>query len=396
LKPGANKGYKPVDTLNGVARASNRKPTTYGKHTRPRPSLIGQSPGPGQAAYTEFQRSKAPTTPGRHGLLRDDEDRWSGASASAKRRKIKHIINLDDDEDDGAFDDRPVSARSSQSRLSVGSGTPADFKPYQATNEFREVDGLMRHAKKPRQLSFNSRQARRNNSPFGSGSMSVDPHKFILRDFQQGELGQPVTSEYFPQARINESTTEQPSASKLIARDSTNLRTQHRPVPRQVDQIEDSDSADELAISPTTIRKQIRSPSKAKKVAQSGVKRSGHGKDSSISWPLSFARSYDFDGVGSKMEDGHATLVLRSDPKGWRVQKYDTEGYETVMLIDSQHVNKVHADEVSRIRLEGPRDTSGNIPIFDLQFFNRDDFSTFRNTHAASLTTSGKIFEKEE
>lgn len=415
-KPGANKGYRPVDTLNGVARAVNRKPTTYGKHARPRAVLIGQSPGPGQTAYSEFQRSKAPSTPSRHGLSRGEEDQWSGGPASAKRRKTEHVIALDDEEDDEAMvvtrpgtstprrlsDERPVSAMSSQSRLSVGSGsTGAEFKIHRATNEFREVDGLINpSAKKPRQAICNKRQARRNNSPVRRGTLSEEAHQFILRDFKQGEpphksVERPVTSEHFPEARINESTTEQPSTSRSVTSNSANLRTQHRPVPKQLNQIEDSDSADELAISPVATRKQALSPSKVKKAVQSGAKRNGQSKISSSSWQLSFARSYGFEGAGSKMEDGHATLVLRSDPKGLRVQKYNTEGYETVILIHSQQVNKVHADETSRVRLEGPRNADGNSPIFDLEFLNSNDFLAFCNSHAASLTTSGKILSKE-
>ncbi|KAH7550921.1 hypothetical protein BM1_10294 [Bipolaris maydis] len=414
-KPGANKGYRPVDTINGIAHATIRKPTTYGKHARSRPVLIGQSPGPGQTAYSEFQRSKAPITPSRHGLSRGEEDKRSGGPSSAKRRKIEHVINLDDDEDDEAMvvtrseastprrlsDERSVSAMSSQSRLTIGSGsTRAEFKMHRAANEFREVEGLINPGKKPREANCNKRQARGNNSPVRRGTLSDEAHQFILRGLKPGDpprksVERPITSEHFPKARINESTTEQPVTSRSVASNSDNLRTQHRPVPKQLDQMEDSDSADELAISPIATRKQTLSPSKVKKAVQSGAKRNGHGKTGSDSWPLSFARSYDFDGASSKMEDRHATLVLRSDPKGLRVQKYSTEGYETVILIHSQEVNKVHADEISRVRLEGPRNAHGNIPIFDLEFLNSNDFLAFCNSHAASLTTSGKILWKE-
>ncbi|EUC46741.1 hypothetical protein COCMIDRAFT_91958 [Bipolaris oryzae ATCC 44560] len=416
-KPGANKGYRPVDTLNGVARAVIRKPTTYGKHARPRSGLIGQSPGPGQIAYSEFQRSKTPTTPSRHGLSRGKEDQWSGGPASAKRRKIEHVINLDEeeDEDDEAMvvtrseastprrpsDERPISAMSSQSRLNIGSGsTGAEFKIHRATNEFREVDGLMNPGKKPRQASCNKRQARQNHSPVRRDTLSGEAHQFIIRSLKQGEPPQKsverqVASKHFPEARINESTTEQPSTNHSFTSNSANLRTQHRPVPKQLDQMEESDSADELAISPVATRKQTLSPSKVKKAVQSGAKRNGHSKTSGDSWPLSFARSYGFEGAGSKMEDGHDTLVLRSDPKGLRLQKYSTEGYETIILIHSQEVNKVHADETSRVRLEGPRNANGNIPIFDLEFLNSNDFLAFCNSHAASLTTSGKILSKD-
>lgn len=423
MKPGANKGYRPVDTLHTIAHATSRKPTTYGKHARPR-SLIGQSPGPGQIAYSEFQRSKAPTTPGRHTFARDEEDLWTDRPASAKRRKLEHVIDLVHDEDDvvvavtqtGASTpgtvsyERPLSARSSQSRLSVGSeSTGADFKPHQATNEFREVEGLIRpHQKKPRQSSYHKTQNTRQNSPFASGSMASNAHQFILQDLHQGEpshrpkecgqhggTGHSVTSKHFPKARINESTTEQPVTSRFITGDSPNLRTQHCPVPRRVDRIEDSDSTDELAMSPTSTRRKPRSP-KAKKTTQSSIKRNAHGKDGSDFWPLSFARSHEWDGTGSTMEDGHATLVLRSDPQGLRVQKYDTEGYHRVMLIRSGQVNKMLAAATGRIRLDGPRDAFGNAYIFDLQFSNSSDFSTFCKKYATSLTTTGKVIEKEE
>ncbi|USP72893.1 hypothetical protein yc1106_00167 [Curvularia clavata] len=414
LKPGANKGYQPVNTLDNVARTTNRKPTTYGKNNRSR--LIGQSPGPGQAAYSELQQNKTPTTPSGRKFLRDEEGQRNG---SVKRRKINHVINLADDEEDAASaatqsnifmpgtisHERPRSARSSQSLLSVGSeSTATEFKPHQATNEFREVQDLIRPQKKSRQTSCHKIQTKRQTSPFGGGTMSPDARKFILQNFQQGEpsyrpkehgtTGQPVTSKHFPKARINESTAEQPTTSRVVTVDSPNLRAQHHPAPKQVDWAEGSDSADELAMSPTNTRKQPRSP-KAKRTMPTIIKRNGNDKDGSVFWPLSFARSYEWDGTGSKMEDGHATLVLRSDPEGLRVQTYDADGYHRVILIRSQHVNRALADNEGRIRLDGPRDANGNAHIFDLQFLNSSDCLKFCNKYAASLTTRGKVTEKE-
>lgn len=424
LKPGSGKGYKPIDTFKNEVAVTGRKPTTYGKHPRPRPlpSLIGHVQGPGQAAYSDFQRSKASTTPTRRAPSRGEQDSWAGGTLSAKRRKTEHVINLEEDDDDEVLEvvrsvmsmpaetshGKPLSARSSQSRLSVGSESAvADFRPCPTTSEFREVDELLKPSqKKPRRPSSSRRQGARPNSPFASGSMS-SAHQFVLRDFQQGEdnhspkqreqkahQAHPVTSRHFPNARINESTTEETRRSRPSTSDSTDLRTQHRPTPKRADLVEDSDSTDELAISPST--KQKASRSREKKAAGILVKQAGCGRDGDIAWPLSFARSHVYEGSSSRAEDGHDSLILRCESAGLRVQAYGAEGFVTKMLIPAQRINRVFADNTSRIRLDGPRDAHGSITVLDLEFLNPSDFLTFRDTHAAPLTRKGQVFVKDE
>ncbi|KNG46101.1 ulp1 protease family protein [Stemphylium lycopersici] len=424
-KPGSSKGYKPIDTFSNEVAVTGRNLTTYGKHTRPRPlpSLIGHAQGPGQAAYSDFQRSKASTTPTRRAPSRDEQDSWTGGTSSAKRRKTEHVINLEEDDDDDEVlevarmvtsmpaetsYEKPLSARSSQSRLSIGSGsTVADFKPCPTTSEFREVDDLLKPSqKKPRRPSSSRRQGAQPNSPFASGSMS-SACQSVFRDFQQGEdshspkqreqqvyKAHPVTSKHFPNARINESTMEEARRSRPSTGDSADLRTQHRPAPKRADLVEDSDSADELVISPST--KQKASRSKAKKAAGSLVKQAGRGRDGDIAWPLSFARSHVYEGHSSRAEDSHDSLILRCESEGLRVQTYSVEGFDTKMLIPAQRINRVFADNTSRIRLDGPRDAYGSIPVFDLQFLNSSDFLTFRDTYAAPLTRKGQVFVKDD
>ena len=78
------------------------------------------------------------------------------------------------------------------------------------------------------------------------------------------------------------------------------------------------------------------------------------------------------------------------------LEQIRVDSFATSNKIHWAHINKVHADETSRVRLEGPRNADGNIPIFDLEFLNTDDFLTFSNSHAESLTTSGQLLSKEK
>ncbi|KAF7442951.1 ULP1 Protease- Ulp1 family [Pyrenophora tritici-repentis] len=435
-KPGSNKGFKPVNTLNSGPHAPSRKPTTYGKHSRPGGPLIGQVQGAGQAAYLEQKRNNPPKTPSRRGRLQEDRDRLSGGAVSGKRRKVDHVINLSDDDDEllevprpfhfaptGTSGARPPSARSSHSRTSIGSGsTIEEFRPSQPKSEFREVDALIVRKKARRPTSSKSQKGLRK-SPFGGGSLAIDStasthfngdgderstrirsptttRKVILQELHQGEeicdsrrhehrrTSEPFTSHHFSEARINEFTAEPTTDSRAAADMSVDLRKQHRPAPKR--RVPDSSSADELAPSPD--RRQAKPLSKARQAAKSSMKRY-----TGPFWPLAFARSYDYEVHHSKVEDDQKPPKLLSDPGGWRVRIYELPdgNYDTKILIQRQHINKVHADDTSRIRLEGPRQQDGNSEIFDLEFVNTSDFLTFRDEHAPSLTPNGRFILRQ-
>ncbi|KAK1910634.1 hypothetical protein P3342_008513 [Pyrenophora teres f. teres] len=433
-KPGSTKRFKPVDTMNGGPHASSRKPTTYGKHSRPG-LLIGQAPGAGQAAYLEQKRNSAPKTPSRRARLQEDQDRWSGGAVSGKRRKVEHVINLSDDDDEllevprpanfeptGATCEKPLSARSSQSRMSIGSGgTIEECRSSQPKSEFREADARISR-KKPRRPTSSKSQKGLQKSPFSGGSLAmhstVSAHsnghgderstrirspatarKVILQELHQGQESHdsirhehgrtfdPFTSHHFPEARINESTAEPTTDSRAVADMSVDLRRQHRAAPKR--RVSGS-SADELAPSPD--RRQAKPLSKARQAAKSGMKR-----HTDPAWPLVFARSYDYAIHHSKGDDDQKPPNLLSNPQGWRVRIYEpTEGiYHTKIIIQPQYINRVHADDTSRIRLEGPRQQDGNSPVFDLEFLDTTDFLLFRDQHAASLTPNGRVILKE-
>ncbi|KAL1799036.1 hypothetical protein ACET3X_003073 [Alternaria dauci] len=423
-KPGSNSGFRPLDTMNTGPNVPSRKPTTYGKRDRPPPPLIGQVHGTGQLAYLH-REDRVPATSSRRLSSRDGHQSLSGGALSGKRRKIDHVITLDDDDDDEVLEvSSPVHAthsgtlrgqrhpvRSEQSRMSIGSGsTIGDFRPLQSKSEFREVDSFLKSSqRKPRRLSSNAPKSDLRRSPFGGGALSNSPgthanRQVILQDFQQGEAKQsptrcdgsqnkpgPVTTRFFPNARINESTSEQMDQQPASI-ESAYLRTRHRLAPRQTKTTIDSYSADELAITPPLTESKSPSKQKQKQSANGGVKRNARGKVTEESWPLLFARSSEFEGKGTKSEDGHATLVLKSNrDEGLRVQTWDpVDGcYETQIIMLSKDINNVLADGTSRIRFKGPRRHDGNFGIFDLEFASTPGFFHFFNDYASSMTPSG-------
>jgi sentrin-specific protease 7 len=349
-----------------------------------------------------------------------------------KRRKTDDVISLVDDDDEvleisrpdhgspaGASRDRPCSAWSLHSHMSNGSeSTMGDVKPPQATSEFREADSLLRPSqKKPRSSNSNTSKRGVRHSPFAGGSLSISPgadttRRNILQSFQQGEAkqspvkndsagrkGDILTSKFFPDARINESTSDQIEDNLRVKVDNEDLRAQHRPVPKQSGSIIDSYSADELAITPPRQATKFSSRHKQQQTANSGAKRDIRKRVVEELWPLSFARSYEFEGFGSTSNDGHATLVLRwKKDEGLRVQTWDpVDGiYDCKIIIQPKDVNKICADDTSRIRLLGPRRHDGSVLSLDLEFADTDDFLVFRNDHAVLMTLGGKLVAKSE
>jgi sentrin-specific protease 7 len=339
---------------------------------------------------------------------------------SGKRRKTGPVITLDDDDDEvleisrsdrnlpvGTSQDRPRSARSLYSQMSIGSeSTTGDFKPSTITSEFREADNLLRPSQKK------SRRSCSNTCKGGGGRASTSPgahlaRQVILQELQQGEAKQdparhesrvdPVTSHFFPNARINESTSDQAGEKQRANVQSEYLRMQHKPAPKRAESIIDSYSADELAISPK--QKERKLISKQRQAANSGAKRNTRDRALHDVWQLSFARSYDYDGSSSTLNNSHSALVLRNNlPDGWQVQIFDPieDSYRTRFLINPKDVNKVLADDTGHIRLEGPRKPDGNSDVFDVGFVNLAEFLLFRDRYAASVTPTGKFHSKPE
>jgi sentrin-specific protease 7 len=345
-------------------------------------------------------------------LVEDDEDEVMEVSPSALSTPA------------GTFHEIPLSARSSQSRMSVGSGsTVTANKPSQTKSEFREADSLLRPSqRKPRKSGSNRPQGARRQSPFAGGEMAdglimannhnpghiTSARQTILQDLQQGgsecSPKEPhrrsaadgyTASHHFPNARINESTAAQTLSDRRLAGEGTELRNLHRPAPKEVDLAVDSNSEDELAPSP--IDKKKKATSKAALAANSGVKRKMYKKSEGIGWPLVFARSHDFERRESAFDTNKPELLLKFGRDGWHVKTVDTEGnLETQFEIHSADVVIASADDIGRIRFEGPRRTDGNIHIFDLEFAKTADFLAFRNGFLGTLTKSGTHYHKDE
>lgn len=454
LQPGSSSSFRPVNTISDVNTAGPSRQVTYSRQHRPYPPPIGHARHAGQLAFLERSKSRVPTTPARNTSSRKEHAQPPGSASSAKRRKTQHIIDLDDEDDEGfevpaveppsvpytsagtSFD-VPLSARSSQSQFSTGSGSTItrSKQPTHPKSEFQATDALVNsRRKKSRATSSNRSQGTQRIPPVGSASLSgfFDTHasrapivvhedesiggvqsarRLMFQNFNQGESRRSSeehrqlsrrqdmkTSHYFPNARINESTSEQASNNLQTTRDVAELRNRYRPAPST--SIDVDSSEDELAMSNTndSARTRVNLTSKARQAANSGVKRKVRSKAASNGWPLVFARTREYERYSSMMEDGHADLSLRPDPSGWRVALFDhTEGvFSTEVQIQPQDVITAQADDVSRIRLQGPRPQNGDAAIFDLEFVELSDLRLFRDEHVKSMTTSGKVVSRDE
>lgn len=210
------------------------------------------------------------------------------------------------------------------------------------------------------------------------------PRQQILRDIKQGVTGvssnrRTVTSEHFPNARINESTSpfqEQPTSTRSAPTATANLRSTHRPVPRMTEDVDDS--ADELAWpdAPGSALKRSKVLSKASQAANSVMKRKKPTRPTSQGFPLHFARSHDF-------AKSDPTLRLKPETDGkYSISSCDIEhNLCRVGDIDLRRVNVVVTDHASRIRLTGSRDVGGNVYTIDLEFADPDGLTCFLQQH---------------
>jgi sentrin-specific protease 7 len=248
-------------------------------------------------------------------------------------------------------------------------------------------------------------------------ALSEPARKAILQDLQQGVSDcapgkhkpfgkdKATTSHHFPNARINESTAdslEQTTNMQYANGHGNNLRQFMRAGHErtEVDPISD----DELGIDfpndkAATVVKQ-RSSSTPLQTANSGAKRKSKAEKSSQTWPLNYARTHGYEGHGSADRvDGKPVLSLKpgSERSTWRIVAYDdvSGNFLTRARIEPKDIIKLQADDIGRMRLEGPRRQDGTWSIFDLEFMDTEDHRVFRDSHAAPLTSRGKPLDRD-
>lgn len=419
-KPGARDAFKPVDTLTeGRTDARKHRVITYSRQNRPSPQTIGKVQYAGQRAYLESEASRNGITSARaHGPQAQYTEGARGPSP-AKRRRTQHVIEIDGDDEPqhvprcqtpltpatASHGMRTAGSRS-QSQVSVGNGTGfTTFRPpSQTESEFRAIDRrLTQHRKslRPTRAKRHSSHRAMSVEDGGVSSLSRDapqPAHVVsdveqmpmtrasLDEWKQGIEGPSqeqavVTSKYFPNAQINESTVELEEAStgtRSGRLESTYLRDKYRPPPRTTEDIDDS--PDELAMSPVQMRnaKSKAVPSKAVQAAHTGVQRKKPvNANSELSWHLNYARSHDFACHGPGLRLNQETDV------NYGIQHVDADHtYQRVGSLDLQRVSKIDVDDVSRIRLTGSRHSDGTIYTVDLEFAETEEFVHFRDRYA--------------
>ncbi|OAL43108.1 hypothetical protein IQ07DRAFT_650386 [Pyrenochaeta sp. DS3sAY3a] len=441
-KPGSNSSFQPLNTFNdNHAGHIGRKPVTYSKQHRQYPPGIGQTRHPGQTAYLAQKQGHSAAASGNKYPSRDQHHGHDGSSA--KRRKTGHVIDLDDDDEVLALGSPlpatsvPVSSKapsfikSSQPPRIAASASALNKGKQQGygVSEFEATDNLANPRQKPvKTLGFMRHQEsqpvsvsdafRFRTKPPGSltlvdddegGDRKTTARGKILESFQQGvaddAVGQSLlpprrrdtsTSSHFPNARINESTSELPERSLVHTRDTADLHRGH--LVKAQNSAEHESSEDELAIStkPETVRKKPTLVPQVETGSHSGGNRKKANR-SKKGWPLRFARSLDLELHGSDTSDDLYDLVLRTDSTNARVVTYDrTDGvFETKIEIEPGAVVNVQGDGISRVRLQGPRGPDGNSPYFDLHFVKTPDYQAFCDNHATALAKSGKITQRE-
>lgn len=435
-KPGAGDAFRPINTLTGNDALSRRsRQITYGKQSRPLPQTIGHAQYGGQRAYLESATSRIPATTARdHALHASLADGTRGPSP-AKRRKTEHVIEIDGDDDSQHVSPSrtpqvPVmpshgmqsAGPRSQSQVSIGSGTSftATQRSSQLQSEFRATDQrLLQHRKsKPRHPTSARGQIPQGAFSVDNGTVTsprtgtihsthvlsddeeAPPRRHLFEKFEQGVAGSSqrraiVTSKHFPNARINESTSEFPDPStgtRSALLDSANLRDAFRPPPRETEGVDDS--PDELAMSPTQPRvsKSKVVHSKAVQAANNVVQHRKRIKsDGERGWQLRYARSLDFE-----LQEPGLRLKYQTDTD-YGIQKCDKDhNYYLVDRLELSRVSKIDADTVSRIRLAGGRSQDGNIYTVDLEFANTEEFLQFRDNYAMPFSGLKKLYKRDE
>ena len=447
-----------MNTLDGpgTTQSTNKKPKTYGRGY-PTSSSSSSSTFPTLNGAETYRRLKSVRSLGR--ALPDEESiRSSGDPSPAKRRRISRpdnsaptksrsgaVIEIDDDDDN---DVREVSSRSTNSSVypsldsASTTSTPRSNGSWntasgcrsraQSTSEFENVEQIAQsHRKKSRKSTVNTESTTHHCTLPATGCVSqevpasifiddddssVEPksaRKHILSDFQQGystnsknhvgvvrDTG-PVESHHFPNARVNESTSEIciQTAQRRVQKETPtcqNLR-EHRRVQAssELEQDQISYSSDELARSSVHVRPSKHSGERAKptQTANSGAKRKATGSHLSA-YSLARVRSSNADWVEATPE---MQLLLNCDARPWEIVECSTgQKIALRMAIDPKHVVKAQADSSSRVRLEGSRPNTGCTPIWDFEFLESGNLTNFIERHAKPVTAPSHVSMKEE
>lgn len=325
---------------------------------------------------------------------------------------------------------RSVDSQQSAGSRPTSRGLPSTL---QTTNEFMGMESVLganRKSAKSRKLHLPAG----NNPSKRSISGSVTPRihaptelseededvaaarasrRSILKSFKQGVKdgtndsgkAKETTSPYFANARINESISDKtrPTAAATDANEKVeNLRSFKRATATGND---DTVSDDELGLDfpPSTRVAPLRTgtPSKSARPGNSGVRRMSKAQEAAQGWPLIWARTHDFDSYQTSMSNTHEhPLILRHgrDLDTLEIVVWRDEYHDQIVsaTITPKKVIKVQADDVGRIRLEGPRGTEGNQPIFDLEFKSTEHFDEFCRSHVPNYCPSHKVFTKSE
>lgn len=228
--------------------------------------------------------------------------------------------------------------------------------------------------------------------PRASTNKMSNPRQKILESFQQGRdkglseqqgellhLSETVVPPLGRKACINESTSnfkDRTANTRHVGNKDGDLRSTHKPVPAK--SIQGNDSEDELAIAPNggPIHERTNVISKPPQVANGSIKRIKGVLPSKRAWQLHFARTYNFHSKGPN-------IYLRPETRTLcHVVGFDEEGNESQLeTLDMQLIGKQTDDNISRIRLQGPRSVDGTVYTCDLEFVHTEDFRRFLDEH---------------
>ncbi|PSN74368.1 hypothetical protein BS50DRAFT_627702 [Corynespora cassiicola Philippines] len=414
-KPGGANSYKPVNTIDEANRHTGQRKnlTTYGGHRASRTIAATGFLEGFDTLDEEMHRATA------------HKSAFS-ASTPTKKRKIQHlpstsheVISVDDDEDElmgpptwqttrqhskpNARSARSVTSASKQSFVSGGT-IASRSQTSLSSSSFRAVDQLVNPHRKRSRNPNGRKLGSALVQPLGSvgpGTTKDSPVQLEDED-TKGIPAKPSSASLdrpLPSSRTSSpdqlQEQDRSSYSKYWpARDTKRLNHSTSPRRRGMDPSQQGEenlrdifrrSGDEES-TPTKPRN---SPSVA--LSPSLVKKSK--KKSSIladGLPLRFARTHGYEHRGDD-------IWLKSGPSGnaLRVTVLDEEKLSlTRASVDLQKIIRATVDDISRIRVTGPRQHDGNMYVLDLEFANTNDFVFFRDSVLRD-TTNGRLTYKD-
>lgn len=410
--------------------------------------------GNGQAAFDDFFNNGS-VTPVTNASTRHRQTTQSVMVSPTKRRKTEtstapHVIDLVDDDQvqEVGRPDQPVtptlrhghrpppstsaqSRRSTESRPSSKEKLPASLTP---ANEFLGTEAFLKIGRRLETMGHQQDLTRMSSRRSVSGSVTPqaqtaptlpqedkedmaaarasrlsNSRRVILKEHRQGvhdthiDPGNPkvVKSRHFENARINESTSDRqrPTVTQSHTA-SDDLRSFKRAANKDS---HDDYSDDELGQDPqkaaTIAPLRSSSPSKSARTANGGARRKSKAQEAAQGWPLTWARTHDFDShMAALSEFRQDPLILRhgKDPNTLEIAMWDKHETPTnPAIINTRSVVKCQADDAGHIRLEGPRTAEGTQLIFDLEFKDMAQFSEFCDQHASSYCGQ-KVYKKDD